>query len=66
VSSGGFGVVGPGCVFVVGGVGFEAAVQDAGDSRTQAGDVIPAAVSPPHDQRAHGLPQDLKGQSGKC
>jgi hypothetical protein len=27
---------------------------------------IPVAVSPPHDQRAHGLPQDLKGRSGKC
>ena len=25
------------------------------------GHVIPAAVSPPHDQRAHGLPQDLEG-----
>jgi hypothetical protein len=23
--------------------------------------VIPAAVSPPHDRRAHGLPQDLEG-----
>jgi hypothetical protein len=29
--------------------------------RTEAGHVIPAAVSPPHDQRAHGLPQDLHG-----
>jgi len=28
-------------------------------SPQQAGHVIPAAVSPPHDQRAHGLPQDL-------
>jgi hypothetical protein len=35
-------------------------------SPTQAGDVIPAAVSLPHDQRAHSLPQDLKDQSGKC
>ena len=26
------------------------------------GHVIPAAISPPHDQRAHGLPQDLRGQ----
>jgi hypothetical protein len=26
-----------------------------------AGHVIPAAVSPPHDQRAHSLPQDLRG-----
>src|SRR5436190_18900978 len=26
------------------------------------GDVIPSAVQPPHDQRAHSLPQDLKGQ----
>jgi hypothetical protein len=24
------------------------------------GHVIPAAISPPHDQRAHGLPQDLQ------
>jgi hypothetical protein len=27
-----------------------------------AGHDIPVAVSPPHDQRAHGLPQDLQGQ----
>ena len=25
------------------------------------GHVIPSAVTPPHDQRAHGLPQDLQG-----
>jgi hypothetical protein len=32
MSSSGFGVVGPGCVFVVRGAGFEAAVQDADGS----------------------------------
>jgi hypothetical protein len=29
--------------------------------RARAGHVIPSAVSSPHDQRAHGLPQDLEG-----
>jgi hypothetical protein len=27
----------------------------------ETGHIIPAAVSPPHDQRAHGLPRDLRG-----
>jgi len=26
------------------------------------GHVIPAAITPPHDQQAHGLPKDLQGQ----
>jgi hypothetical protein len=29
------------------------------------GHVIPAAVSPPHDQQAHGLPRDLQGSDAK-
>jgi len=30
-----------------------------------AGHVIPAAVTPPHDQRAHSLPPDLNGPDSK-
>ena len=30
-------------------------------SPQQTGHVIPVAISPPHDQRAHSLPKDLWG-----
>jgi hypothetical protein len=33
--------------------------------REETGHVIPAAVSPPHDQQAHGLPRDLHGSDEK-